>query len=126
MGNAGEDAAVEQVVQEVLRAPIQFFGKFANRDAFGDCHFSRRTRLRRRDNRGGGTAARSRTLPRRMEFALTFLLALIQNGTLALGRLARVKRLSRLRLRRQFLWKRRQHSRTPARPSARTRTSGHP
>ncbi len=123
--DAGENTPVEQVLQEFLGAHIQLFGKFANRDAFGDRHFARRTRLRRRDDRGGGTAARARTLPCRVEFALTFLLALIRNGALALGRLPRVKRLARLGLRRQFLWKWRQHSRTPGSARAWTRTCGH-
>src|SRR5712691_5515039 len=123
--DAGKHAAVEQVLQDVLGAHIQLFGQFANRDAFRNRHVARRTRLRRRDDRGRGAAACARTLPRRVQFALTFLLALIQNGTLALRRLARVKRLARLRLRRQFLWKRRQHPRTPGCARAGARSGRH-
>src|SRR5713101_1201762 len=123
--NAGKHAAVEQVLQDVLGAHIQLFGQFANRDAFRNRHVARRTRLRRRDDRGRGAAASARTLPRRVQFALTFLLALIQNGTLALRRLARVKRLARLRFRRQFLWKRRQHPRTPRCARAGARSGRH-
>src|SRR6266446_4377456 len=123
--DAGKHAAVEQVLQDVLGAHIQLFGQFANRDAFRNRHVARRTRLRRRDDRGRGAAACARTLPRRVQFALTFLLALIQNGTLALRRLARVKRLPRLRLRRQFLWKRRQHPRTPGCARAGARSGRH-
>src|SRR5256714_1411796 len=113
--DAGEDAPVEQVLQQVLGAHIQLFGQFANGDAFRDGHLARRTRLGRRDNRDSRAAACARTLPGGVQFAFTLLLALIRHGTLALGRLAGVKRLTRLRLPRHFLWKGRQHSRTPGR-----------
>ena len=122
--DARENAPVEQILQDILGTHIQFLGEFANRDAFRNCYIARRARLRRR-NDGHSAAARARTLPRRVQFALTFLLALVQNGTLALGRLAGVKGLARLCLRWQFLWKRRQHSRTPGCARARTRTRGH-
>ncbi len=75
--DAGEYAAVQQILQEILGAHIQLLGKFANGDAFGNRHFARGTRLRRRDDRRSGAAARSRTLPRRMQFALTLLLAFV-------------------------------------------------
>src|SRR2546423_1410296 len=123
--DAGEDAPVEQVLQQVLGAHIQLFGQFANGDAFRDGHLARRTRLGRRDNRDSRAAACARTLPGGVQFAFTLLLALIRHGTLALGRLAGVKRLTRLRLRRHFLWKGRQHSRTPGRARARTSAGRH-
>src|SRR5438876_399797 len=124
--DAREDAAVEQVIQQVFRTHIQLFGKFANRDAFGNRHVAWRTGLRRRDNRRGCAAARAWTLPCRMQLALALLLALVQNRALALRRLTRIQRLARLRLRRQFLWKRRrQHARTPGRSRAWPRACRH-
>ena len=124
--DAREDAAVEQVFQQVFRAHIQLFGKFANRDAFGNRHVAWRTGLRRRDNRRGCAAARAWALPCRMQFALALLLALVQNRALALRRLARIQRLTWLGLWGQFLWKRRrQHPRTPGRSRAGPRAGGH-
>src|SRR5260370_3268428 len=123
--DAGEDAAVEQVFQDVLGAHIQLFGKFANRDAFRNRHIARRTRLRRRDNRSGRAAARARTMPSRMQFAFPLLLALICNGALALPRLARVERLARLRLWPHLLRKWRQHSPPPGHTRGGTRAWWH-
>src|SRR5258708_1598782 len=121
---ACQGPAVEQVFQKFLGANIQFFGEFANGDAFGNRHLARRAGLRR-CNDGHGAAARARALPGRVQFALTFLLALVQNGTLPLGRLPSVKRLARLCLRRQFLWERREHSPTPGGARAGPRACRH-
>src|SRR5262249_10196577 len=122
----GEYAAIHQRLQQILCAHIKLFRQFANLDAFGDLHVARRTRLRRR-NDGGDSAPPTRTwtLTRRMQLAFTFHLALVGDRPLALGRFARVKRLTRLRLRRHFVGKRRQHARPAWRARTRTRTRRH-
>src|SRR5262249_25105140 len=70
--------------------------------------------------------SRSRTLARRVQLALTFDLALVGDGTLALRWLARVERLARLRLRRHLFRQRRQPAPPPPASPARARARPHP
>src|SRR3989442_13052 len=92
--DAREHATVQQRLQKILCAHVQLLGEFANRDAFRDGHIARRTRFRRRDDRGRGGTAGAWALPRWVQLALTFNFAFINDRPLALRRLARVKRFA--------------------------------
>ncbi len=46
--DAGENAAIEQSLQQILGADVEFLGQFADGDAFGNCDRARFT-LHRRD-----------------------------------------------------------------------------
>ena len=116
--DARENTAIHQRLQQILRANVELFREFANRDAFGDLHIARRARLWWSDDGRDTAATRTRTLTRRMQLPLAFHFALVRNRTLALRWFPRVKRFARLRLRRHFVRQRRQH----ARPSRRART----
>ena len=124
--DAGEDAAVQQIFQQLFGAHVEFFGQLANGDSFGDGDVTWSARLWRRDDRGGGAAiAHSRTLARGMELALAFLFPFVGNRALALWKLARVERLAGFSLRRKFLRERRQHTGTARRTRTGTRARGH-
>src|SRR5271168_4530978 len=110
--DTGENAAVEQVFQKILGAHVEFFGEFANGDAFRNGDVARRTRFRRGDDGGNAAASRARTLARRVQLALALHLAFIGDRALALRRLAGVERLTRLRLGRHFVRHRREHAGT--------------
>ena len=99
--DAGENAAVEQSLQQFLRANVELFGQLANRDSFGDRDFARLA-LHRRDRLGlrRPSSACTRAGAHRMEFALTFGISLFDERTAARrGRFARVKRLAGFSLR---------------------------
>ena len=100
--DAGKYAAVQKRFQKVFGADVQLFREFADGDAFGQLDVARGARFGRRDDGRHSAAAGSRTLPRRVQLALAFHLALVRHGTLALLRLARVKRLAWLCLGRLF------------------------
>ncbi len=98
--DAGENAAVEQCLQQVLRANIELFSEIADGDAFrdGDCT---RFALNRSDGlgRGGATPARACARAHRMQPALAFGVSLFDHRTSARrGRFARVERLTWLGL----------------------------
>ena len=81
--DAGEDAAVQQIFQQLLGAHVEFFGQLANGDAFGDGDVARSARLGRRDDRGCGAAvAHSGALARGMELALPFLFSFVGHRAL--------------------------------------------
>ena len=71
--NAGENTFIEERFQEFFRANVEFFGKLANRHAFGDRHFARFALDWRRNDLGLGGAACSDAGARadRMEFAFS-------------------------------------------------------
>src|SRR5262249_18266249 len=118
--DAGKDSAVEKDLEQFLGAHVEFFGEFANGDAFCDLNVARRARLGRCDDRCSPVSG-ARPLARWMEFALAFHLPVVRDGTLALRRLTRVKRLAGLGLRRHFVRQRRKHSGTPWHPRTGTR-----
>ena len=125
--DAGENAPIEQRLQKILRAHIELFREFPNRDAFRNRYFARSTRFRRRNNsRRRPAIPCSWTLASRVQLALTLLLPLVHDGPLPLGRFTRIKWLAWLRLRRHFVRRqRRQHARTSRRTRTRTSASGH-
>ena len=99
--DAGENAAVEQRLQQFFGANVELFCQLANRDSFGDRYFPRLA-LYWRDRFGlrRPSCARTRAGTHRMEFAFTFRIALLDERTAARrGRLARVKRLAGFSLR---------------------------
>ncbi len=80
--DAGENAAVEQILQQFLGANVELFCQLPNRDSFGDCYFPRlalywrhRLGLRR------PSCARTRAGTHRMEFAFTFRITLLDERT---------------------------------------------
>ena len=94
--DACEHAAIEQSLQQILRANIELFGEFAHRDAF--CH-RQRTRLALYwRNRFDGACASTRSYAcartNWMQFALAFRVTLLDQRPAACCRLARVKRLA--------------------------------
>src|SRR6185369_12029942 len=106
-------SAIQQRLQQILCAYVEFFRQLADGNSFGDGDIARRTWFRRRDYRGNGSAATcARTLARGVKLALTFHLALVRDGPLALRRFTCVQRLAGLRLWRHFVRQRRQHSGT--------------
>ena len=124
--DAGEDASVQQIFEQLFGAHVEFFGELANSDSFGDGDVARSARLWRRDDRGCGAAiAHSRTLARGMELALAFLLSLVGYRALTLWKLARVERLAWLGLGRKFFRERRQHAGTAGRARTGTRACRH-
>ena len=94
--DAGENAAIEQRLQQFLGANVELFCQLANRDSFGDNHFAGLA-LYWRDRLGlrRPSCARTRAGTHRMEFAFTFRVTLLDERTAARrGRFARVKRLA--------------------------------
>ncbi len=104
--DAGENSLVEKNFEQFLCAHVELFGEFANGNAFGDLDIARSTGLRRRDRHNGTAIACTGTLASWMELALTFHLALIGAGTLALRGAAGIERLARLGARRHFVRRR--------------------
>ena len=101
--DAGEDAPIQERFQKILGANVELFREFADGDAFGQLNVARGARFGRRNRcRSHAAAACSGALTSRMEFALSFHFALVGHRALPLLRLARVKGLSWLRLRRLF------------------------
>lgn len=94
--DAREYAAVEQSLQQILRANIEFFGELTHSDAFRHCE---RTRLtfygRDRFDRCRTTAgADACTWSNWVQLALALRVTLLDKRPAACCRLARVKRLS--------------------------------
>ena len=94
--DAREYAAIEQCLQQILRANIEFFGEFAHRDSF---RHRQRTRLafyrrNRFDRCRTSTRAYACARTNRMQLALAFRVTLLDERTAARCRLARVKRLA--------------------------------
>src|ERR1019366_1966107 len=108
--NAGEDAAIQQNLQDFLGADVEFFREIADRYPFSDRNFAglARGRSRRALNMRGTPLARTHSSAHRMQFALAFLEALFHRGACAGGRLAFVDRLAGLGPRRNLVrWQRR-------------------
>src|SRR5882724_1326166 len=112
--DAGENSLVEENLQKVFGAHVEFFGEFANGDAFGDVDVARRTRLWRSDDGSSAAVAGAGTLASRMKLALAFHLALVGTWALALCRTARVERLAWLSLGRHLVRRRRREHAGPA------------
>src|SRR5215472_266566 len=99
--DAGENAAVKQRLQQFLGANVELLGQLPNRDSFGDRYFARlalywRHRLGLRRSSCACTRARSH----RMEFALAFRIALLDERTATRCRwLPRIQRLAGFSLR---------------------------
>src|SRR5208282_5923501 len=124
--DAGEDAAIEQGLQQIFRANVELFREFADGDAFGQGNFARRAGFRGSNcGRGNTSAARTLALPGWMEFALALHLPLVHHGTLALRGLARIERFAGFRLDRHLFWKWRQHRRAAGSAWAGARTCWH-
>ena len=109
-----ENSLVEENFQKVFGAHVEFFGKFANGDAFGDVDVARSTRLWRSDDGSSATVACTGALASRMKLALAFHLALVRTWALALCRAARIERLAWLSLGRHFVRRRRREHAGPA------------
>src|ERR1700682_4891628 len=103
--DAGEDAAIEQNLQDFLRAHIEFFRQIADRHAFGNCNFAWLARRRRGRalNMRGASLSRTHSGANRMQLAFAFFEALLDCGTRARRGLALINWLSRLRLGRHFV-----------------------
>src|SRR5712692_8544731 len=101
--DAGEDAAVEQDLQDVLGANVELSGQVADRDAFRNGDFTRLAR-HRYDDRGGlprTPLAHTGTCAYGMKFALPFEFAFIHQRPRARRRLSRIDGLARLGFGRQ-------------------------
>jgi hypothetical protein len=74
--DAGENAAVEERLQQFLRTNVELFGQLANRDSLSDRYFPRLA-LHRRDRLGLHRSSSSCTCAgaHRMEFALALCVA---------------------------------------------------
>ncbi len=107
--DAGEDSAIEQNFQNFLGADVEFFRKIADRHPFGDRNFARLARWRRGRALDVGGAPLAGTHPgaHRMQLALAFLKALLHRGAGARGRLAFIDWLAGLRLRGNFVGRKR-------------------
>ena len=95
--DARENSAIEQRLQQFLRANVELLREFAHRDSFGHRHLPRLT-LHRRDWLGlrGAPCAHTRARAHRMKFALAFCVSLLDKRTAARrGRLARIQWLAR-------------------------------
>lgn len=100
--DAGENAAVEEILQQLLRANVQLFGELTHGDAFGDGDWARlannwrRGRFRMANSAPCGSASARAD---RMQFTFTFGETFFNCRFGASRRLAHVKRLARLRFR---------------------------
>src|SRR5258708_18739429 len=80
----------------MLGARVEFVGECGGGDGVSNVDVAGSARLRRRDDGSGAAITRARTLASGMKLALTFHLALVQHGTLALRGTARIERLAGL------------------------------